>query len=135
MKKIVLVLAGVLTSLCASAQYTVVSNIDFPKDNENWETENITNSIGIGYSLDNGYMIGLRKNGDDYDAFVRYNMSDNLYVSADLPKEDTFNNARVGVGYTVEFWKNICLEPNYSVDLKSKDGDNGEFNLGISYKF
>ena len=124
----------VLTSLCASAQYTVISNIDFPTDNEGWATENITNSMGIGYSLDGGYMIGLRKSGDDYDVFVRYNMNDNLYLSADLPKENTFDNARVGVGYSVSFWGNMYVEPNYSVNLDSEVEDSGKFSLGISYK-
>jgi hypothetical protein len=134
MKKIVLMVAVVLTSLCASAQYTVVSNVDFPTDNESWATENITASMGIGYSLDGGYMIGLRKSGDDYDMFVRYNMNDNLYLSADLPKENTFDNARVGIGYSVNFWGSMFVEPNYSVDLDSESEGSGKFNLGISYK-
>tara|TARA_R110000751_G_C13420244_1_gene440183 strand:- start:78 stop:485 length:408 start_codon:yes stop_codon:yes gene_type:complete len=134
MKKLVLMVVVVLTSLCASAQYTVVSNVDFPTDSESWATENITNSMGIGYSLDNGYMIGLRKSGDDYDMFVRYNMNNNLYVSADLPKEDTFENARVGVGYSISFWGNMYVEPNYSISLDSEVEDGGKFSLGISYK-
>ena len=135
MKKIVLMVAVVLTSLCASAQYTLVSNIDFPTENENWEMENITSSMGVGYSLDNGYMIGLRKNGDDYDMFVRYNMNNSLYLSADLPKEDTFDNARMGVGYAVRVWGSMYIEPNYSVNLDSEAEDSGKFNLGLSYKF
>ena len=134
MKKIVLMMAVVLTSLCASAQYTVVSNVDFPTDNESWATENVTSSMGIGYSLDGGYMIGLRKSGDDYDMFVRYNVNDNLYVSADLPKKDTFDNARIGVGYAVKVWGSVYVEPNYSIDLDSESEDSGKFNLGISYK-
>ena len=134
MKKIVLIAAVVLTSLCASAQVTVISNIDFPTENESWATENITSSMGVGYSLDGGYMIGLRKNGEDYDMFVRYNMNNNLYLSADLPKEDTFDNARVGVGYSLSFWGNLSVEPNYSVNLDSEVEDSGKFSLGISYK-
>tara|TARA_R110000824_G_scaffold259687_4_gene448377 strand:+ start:54 stop:461 length:408 start_codon:yes stop_codon:yes gene_type:complete len=134
MKKIVLIAAVVLTSLCASAQVAVISNIDFPTENESWATENITSSMGVGYSLDGGYMIGLRKNGEDYDMFVRYNMNNNLYLSADLPKEDTFDNARVGVGYSLSFWGNLSVEPNYSVNLDSEVEDSGKFSLGISYK-
>jgi len=134
MKKIVLIAAVVLTSLCASAQVTVISNIDFPTENESWATENITGSMGVGYSLDGGYTIGLRKNGEDYDMFVRYNMNNNLYLSADLPKEDTFDNARVGVGYSLSLWGNLSVEPNYSVNLDSEVEDSGKFSLGISYK-
>lgn len=127
-------MAVALSSLCASAQYTVVSNIDFPAESESWEMNNITSTMGVGYSLDGGYMIGLRKSGDDYDVFVRYNMDDNLYISADLPKEDTFNDARVGVGYAVKFWGDLYLEPNYSVNLDSDVNGSGEFKLGVSYK-
>lgn len=134
MKKLVLMVAVVLTSLCASAQYTVVSNVEFPTENESWATENITNTMGVGYSLNDDYMVGLRKNGEDYDMFVRYNVNDNLYVSADLPKEDTFDNARVGVGYSLSFWGNLYVEPNYSVNLDSEVEDSGKFSLGISYK-
>ena len=134
MKKIVLMVAVILTSICASAQYTVVSNIDFPTENESWATENITSNLGLGYSLNDNYMIGLRKNGDDYDMFARYNVNDNLYVSADLPKENTFDNARMGVGYTVKIWGDMYVEPNYSMSLGSEVEDSGKFNLGISYK-
>ena len=134
MKKIVLIAAVILTSLCASAQVTVISNIDFPTENESWATENITNTMGVGYSLNDDYTIGLRKNGEDYDMFVRYNMNNNLYLSADLPKEDTFDNARVGVGYSLSFWGNLSVEPNYSVNLDSEVEDSGKFSLGISYK-
>jgi hypothetical protein len=135
MKKIVLMMAVILTSVCASAQYTAVSNVDFPSENESWGIDNFTNNIGIGYSLDAGYMVGIKKSGDDYDFFVRYSMSDNLYLSADLPKENTFDNARVGVGYSIRFWESMYVEPNYSVNLDSETDDSGEFNLGISYKF
>jgi len=135
MKKIVLMLAVVLTSVCASAQYTIVSNIDFPNESESWETDNFTNTMGVGYTLDDTYMVGVRKSGDDYDMFVRYSMSDNLYLSADLPTEDTFENARVGIGYSVRFWENLYVEPNYSVNLDSESNDEGKFNLGLSCKF
>ena len=61
-------------------------------------------------------------------------MNDNLYLSADLPKENTIDNARVGVGYSVSFWGNMYVEPNYSVNLDSEVEDSGKFSLGISYK-
>ena len=135
MKKIVLMLAVVLTSLCASAQYTIVSNIDFPNESESWETNNLTATMGIGYAICDDFMVGVRKSGDDYDMFIRYRVSDNLYLSADLPTEDTFETARAGVGYSIRFWENLYVEPNYSVNLDSETDDSGEFNLGIAYKF
>ena len=135
MKKYVLTIAIALTSLFASAQYTAVSNIDVPNDNESWGSDNFTSSIGIGYTLNDNYMVGLRKNGDNYDVFVRYGLSDNLYLSADIPTENSFDSARVGLGYSVNFWNNLYVEPNYSVNLNS-DGDNsGEFKVGVAYRF
>ena len=134
MKKYVLTIAIALTSLFASAQYTAVSNIDVPSDNESWGSDNFTSSLGVGYTLNDDYMIGLRKSGDNYDVFVRYSMSDNLYLSADIPTENSFDSARVGVGYSVNFWGNLYVEPNYSVNLDSENEDNGRFNLGVSYK-
>ena len=62
-------------------------------------------------------------------------MSDNLYLSADFPTEDAFENARVGIGYSVKFWNNLYVEPNYSVNLDSETDDDGEFNLGVAYRF
>ena len=135
MKKYILIVVATLTSLVASAQYTMVSNVDFPSDGESWGSGSFTSSLGIGYTLNDDYMMGVRKSGDNYDLFVRYSMMGNLYVSADIPTENSFDSTRGGVGYSVKFWGNLYVEPNYSVNLNS-DGDNkGEFKLGVAYKF
>tara|TARA_R110000824_G_scaffold397267_2_gene599827 strand:+ start:2698 stop:3108 length:411 start_codon:yes stop_codon:yes gene_type:complete len=136
MKKYILTIVIALTSLFASAQYTMVSNIDVPNENESWGSDNFTSSMGIGYTLNDDYMVGLRKNGDNYDVFVRYSgISDNLYLSADIPTESSLDSARVGVGYSVRFWNNLYVEPNYSVNLNSEGDDKGEFKVGIAYRF
>ena len=38
-----------LSTLIASAQFTVVSNFEMPEDGENFGIDNFTNNIGIGY--------------------------------------------------------------------------------------
>tara|TARA_R100000963_G_scaffold35074_1_gene31696 strand:+ start:5374 stop:5781 length:408 start_codon:yes stop_codon:yes gene_type:complete len=135
MKKYVLTVAVALTSLFASAQYTMVSNIDIPNENESWESDNFTSTLGIGYTLNDDYMVGVRKSGDNYDMFVRYSVSNNLYFSADIPTENSMDSTRVGLGCSVKFWDNLYIEPNYSVNLSSDENDSGEFKVGIAYRF
>ena len=135
MKKYVLTLVVALTSLFASAQYTMVSNLEIPNENESWESDNFTSTLGIGYTLNDDYMVGVRKSGDNYDMFVRYNLSDDLYFSADIPTENSMDSTRVGIGYSVNFWNNLYIEPNYSVNLTSNGNDSGEFKVGVAYRF
>ena len=135
MKKYILTVTIALTSLFASAQYTAISDLDFPEEGQAWGSENFTSSLGIGYTLNDDYMVGIRKSSDDYNLFVRYRISDNLYLSADVPSEISLDSARVGFGYSVNFWGNLYVEPNYSVNLNSEGSDSGEFKVGVAYRF
>ena len=126
-----------LSTLIASAQFTVVSNFDMPENGEDFGIDNFTNNIGIGYECLPMTMLGVSKNGDNFDVFARRTIKEtvcgNYFVFAQAPTDDMFNNIRVGIGHSFHFYKNFFLNPDYSVDL---DGfDNGDFNVGISYKF
>jgi opacity protein-like surface antigen len=129
MKKIILTTVVALICLSASAQVRVMSNIEQPSDSSSWGVGNFTNSIGIGYQVNDKFMIGVQKNGDDYDFIGRYNVSDNLYLSAQMPKEDATDNLTLGVGISVKVWNNLYVEPNYT----TRDDENS-FNVGLSYK-
>ena len=74
-------------------------------------------------------MVGFQKNSDDYDFVARYNVSDNLYLSAQMPTEDAIDNITLGVGMSIKVWNSLYVEPNYT----TKD-DEGSFNVGLSYK-
>ena len=132
MKKIVLIVGIVLTSLCASAQYMVVSNINKPADDESWGFSNFTDNIGVGYQLNDDFVLGVQQSGDDWGLFGRYNMSDNLYLSAQIPSDNS-DEMKVGVGYTVKFWNDFYVEPNYV--WETSQDDEGEFKIGITYRF
>ena len=106
-----------------------MSSIEQPSDSSSWGVENFTNSIGVGYQLTDAVMIGLQKNGDDYDFVTRYNVSNNLYLSAQMPTEDALENITFGVGVSVKVWNSLYVEPNYT----ARD-DEGSFNVGLSYK-
>ena len=144
MKKLFLTMAVAFSTLIASAQFMVVTTYNAPEDGAEWEMTSLTDNLGVGYTLNNGKcVIGLMKAGEDslgdasYDLWGRYNLKSNLYVSVQAPTEDMMDNLTVGLGYSYNVWKGVCIEPNYSMGLKEDDNGEreGSFNLGLSYKF
>ena len=129
MKKTILTTVIALFCLSASAQYRVMSNVNEPTDGESWGVENFTDNIGVGYQVNNEVMIGVMQNGDDYDFVARYSLSDNMYLSAQMPTENAVDNMTLGVGFSINVWEKLYVEPNYT----TKD-DEGSFNIGLSYK-
>ena len=129
MKKTILTTVIALFCLGASAQYRVMSSINEPSDSESWGVENFTNNIGIGYQMNNDILVGVQKNGDDYDFVGRYNVTDNVYLSVQMPTENSSDNVTLGVGMSVHIWDNFYVEPNYT-----RKDDEGGFNVGLSYK-
>ena len=129
MKKAILTIVTALFCVGASAQYRVMSSVTEPADGESWGVENFTNNIGVGYQLNDEVMIGFIQNGDDYDFVGRYNVAENLYLSAQMPTENSTDNMTLGVGLSIKVWNELYVEPNYT----TKD-DEGSFNIGLSYK-
>ena len=137
-------MAVAFSTLIASAQFMVVTTYNAPEDGAEWEMTSLTDNLGVGYTLNNGKcVIGLMKAGEDslgdasYDLWGRYNWNQNMYVSVQAPTEEMMDNLTVGVGYSYNIWKGVCIEPNYSMGLKEDDNGEreGSFNLGLSYKF
>ena len=137
-------MAVAFSTLIASAQFTVVTSYVAPEDGVEWEVSSLTDNIGIGYALNSGKcVVGLVKAGTDsldeatYDLWGRYNLKNSLYVSVQAPMEEMMENLTVGLGYSYNVWKGLCIEPNYSMGLKEdEDGEReGSFNIGLSYKF
>jgi|TARA_R110002060_G_scaffold36397_5_gene47402 opacity protein-like surface antigen len=143
MKKLILTLAVAFTTLMASAQFTVVTTYNTAAEGEDWKMSSLIDNMGIGYSLNDTWTVGLLAAGEDslgdasYDLWGRYNMDGNMYLSVQAPTEDMMDNLTVGVGYSLSVWKGLNIEPNYSMGLKEDDNGerDGSFNLGLSYKF
>ena len=144
MKKLILTMAVVaFTTLFASAQFMVVTSYNAPEDGAEWEMTSLTDNMGLGYSLNDTWTVGLIKAGEDslgdasYDLWGRYNWNANVYVSVQAPTEEMMDNLTVGIGYSYNVWKGLNVEPNYSMGLKEdEEGEReGSFNLGLSYKF
>ena len=137
-------MAVAFSTLIASAQFMAVTTYNAPEDGAEWAMTSLTDNLGVGYTLNNGKcVVGLMKAGEDslgdasYDLWGRYNWNQNMYVSVQAPTEEMMDNLTVGVGYSYNVWKGVCIEPNYSMGLKEdEDGEReGSFNLGLSYKF
>ena len=129
MKKTILTTIVALFCLSASAQFRVTSEVSTPADGDSWSIDNFTNSIGVGYDISNSVMVGIIKNGEDYDLAARFSLNDNIYLSVQAPQEEATDNLTLGVGITVHLWDNLYVEPNYT----TKD-DEGSFNVGLSYR-
>ena len=122
-------------SMFASAQFMVITTINQPEENAEWEVSNFTDNLGIGYQLNDKITIGAIKNGEDYDLWGRYQLKMG-YLSVQAPTEEMTDNLNVGVGYSLKVWNNLYVEPNYSMPLKEDAEGNreGAFKLGIAYR-
>ena len=91
---------------------------------------NITDKLGIGYQLDDNFVVGIIKTGD---LFVRYILNDKLFAICEYnylhSTDDKISDHIVwGIGYSFPLPNNFYLEPNYT------KAEEGSFNLSISYK-
>ena len=136
MKKLFLIASFVFETMFASAQFMVITTIDQPEENAEWEMSNITDNMGIGYQLNDKITIGAVKNGEEYDLWGRYQLK-MVYLSVQAPTEEMTDNLNVGVGYSLKVWNDLYVEPNYSMPLKEDTEGNreGEFKIGVAYKF
>ena len=146
MKKLIMTMTvAILTTFAASAQFMVVTTVNTPDSdlNEEWGTTNFTDNMGIGYVVNDTWTVGIVSAGEDslgeasYDLWGRYNWNANMFVSVQAPTEEIMDNLTVGLGYSYDVWKGLCVEPNYSMGLKEDENGEreGSFNLGLSYKF
>jgi hypothetical protein len=135
MKKMFLTMTLALVTMFASAQIMVITTVEQPADDAEWEMSNFTDNLGIGYQLNEKITIGAVKNGEDYDLWGRYQLKMG-YLSVQAPMEEMTDNLNVGVGYSLQVWNGLYVEPSYSMPLK-EDGEGnreGALKLGIAYK-
>jgi hypothetical protein len=135
MNKLFLTMTLALVTMFASAQIMVVTTVEQPADDAEWEMSNFTDNLGIGYQLNEKITVGAVKNGEDYDLWGRYQLKMG-YLSVQAPTEEMIDNLNVGVGYSLKVWNSLYVEPSYSMPLK-EDGEGnreGAFKLGIAYK-
>ena len=135
MNKLFLTMTLALVTMFASAQIMVITTVEQPADDAEWEMSNFTDNLGIGYQLNEKVTIGIVKNGEDYDLWGRYQLQMG-YLSVQAPSEEMADNLNIGVGYSLQVWNGLYVEPSYSMPLK-EDGEGnreGVIKVGIAYK-
>ena len=135
MNKLFLTMTLALVTMFASAQIMVITTVEQPADDAEWEMSNFTDNLGIGYQLNEKITVGAVKNGEDYDLWGRYQLK-TVYLSVQAPMEEMTDNLNVGVGYSLKVWNSVYVEPSYSMPLKEDAEGNreGAFKLGIAYR-
>ena len=135
MNKLFLTMTLALVTMFASAQIMVITTVEQPADDAEWEMSNFTDNLGIGYQLNEKVTIGAVRSGEDYDLWGRYQLK-MVYLSVQAPTEEMTDNLNVGVGYSLKVWNSVYVEPSYSMPLKEDAEGNreGAFKLGIAYR-
>jgi|TARA_R100001443_G_scaffold62_2_gene236 opacity protein-like surface antigen len=138
MNKLFLTAMLALITTFASAQFVALTTIT-----EVEEEYNFTDKIGVGYNVSDKLMVGITMNGEDkYKLLGRYNMYNGLWATCIYDYEsdsdtDMSDKLDLGIGYSYNVWRNLYIDPYYVMPLKEdNDGKReGEFKLGVSYKF
>ena len=142
MKKVFFTAALAMTTLFASAQFMVITTVQEASDEaDGFEMEQVTNNIGLGYMLNDKITVGVQRTGEDdagdttFDLWARYNFGDNMWATVSAPSEDSSENLSVGVGYSLNVWNALYVEPSYTMKLDSNSDEDGSLNLGLAYRF
>tara|TARA_R100001244_G_scaffold36465_3_gene33422 strand:- start:933 stop:1343 length:411 start_codon:yes stop_codon:yes gene_type:complete len=135
MKKLFLTTIMACVVLFASAQFSIISSVNMPEEGEEWSLSSITENMGAGYQINDKMMAGVIKNGENYDVFGRYYF-ENMYVSLQSSTEEMSENMKIGAGYSYNVWKNLYIEPSYSMPMKEDENGEreGKLVLGVAYK-
>ena len=129
MKNILIVVLSLMTSV-ASAQFMVTSMVSSPADGEDMSLDNLTDNIGVMYSMDK-ISAGIMMDGDDYNLVARYSFGDRLFAYGLMTEEEEIS---LGVGYALNVWNELYIEPSYLLDMESEDSE-GELKISLTYKF
>ena len=143
MKKVLFTAALAMTTLFASAQFMVVTTVTEASDEaENgFEMEQITDKIGLGYMLNDNFTVGVQRTGEDengdttYDMWARYNFGNDLWAVVSAPSEEASDNMSVGIGYSLNIWKAVYVEPGFTMSMADDSDDEGTLNLGLAWRF
>ena len=143
MNKLFLTMTLAFSTMIASAQYSVLTTITSVEDEAGETTYNATDKIGVGYQVSEKLLVGLTLNGEDnYEVIGRYALMNGIWgtcVYNYTKDSDTelMDNIDLGLGYSFKVWKDLYIDPNYTMPLKEDEvGEReGSFNLSVSYKF
>ena len=130
MNKLFLTVALAFITSIASAQFSVLTTFNEGVDS----TWNVTDKLGIGYQVNDKLLIAATKDGDDVHEGLWATCIYNSYEDELAEIKDRLD---IGVGYSYCLWKALHIEPYFTMPLSENDNGEreGEFKLGVSYKF
>ena len=139
MNKLFLTMLFAFSTMFASAQFVALTTFSEGTDS----TWNATDMIGVGYQVNEKLMVAATMDGEDkYELLGRYDIHHGLWATCIYNYEkdseaELKDMLDLGVGYSYNVWKSLYIDPSYVVSLKEdENGDReGEFRLGVSYKF
>ena len=139
MNKLFLTMALAACTMIASAQYSVLTTVSETTDS----TWSVTEKLGFGYEVNDKLMVGITMDGEDkYELLGRYTLMNGVWGTCvynhDADSEgELMDNIELGLGYSFKVWKDLYVDPNYTMPAKAdEDGEReGAFNLSVSYKF
>ena len=138
MNKLFLTMLFAFSTMFASAQFVGLTTLNEGTDS----TWNVTDKIGVGYVVNEKLMVAATMDGEDaYELLGRYDVYNGLWATCIYNYEkdseaEMKDKMEIGVGYSLNVWKELYVDPYYVVPMKEDSEGNreGEFRLGISYK-
>ena len=138
MNKVFLTMLFAFSTMFASAQFVGLTTLNEGTDS----TWNVTDKIGVGYQVNEKLMVAATMDGEDaYELIGRYDVYNGLWATCIYNHEkdseaEMKDKLELGVGYSLNVWKGLYVDPYYTMPLKEDTEGNreGEFRLGISYK-
>ena len=143
MNKLFLTMTLAFCTMIASAQYSVLTTVTSVEDEAGETTYNVTDKLGVGYQVSEKLMVGITMNGEDnYELLGRYALMNGIwgtcvYNYAKDSEAELMDKVELGLGYSLNVWKNLYVDPNYTMPLKEDEAGEreGTLNLSVSYKF
>ena len=138
MNKLFLTMLFAASTTLASAQFVGLTTFNEAADS----TWNVTDKIGVGYVVNEKLMVAATMDGEDaYELLGRYDVYNGFWATCIYNYEkdseaEMADKMEIGVGYSLNVWKKLYVDPYYVVPMKEDSEGNreGEFRLGISYK-
>jgi predicted porin len=138
MNKLFLTMLFAFSTTLASAQFVGLTTLNEGADS----TWNVTDKIGVGYVVNEKLIVAATMDGEDaYELLGRYDVYNGLWATCIYNYEkdseaEMKDKMEIGVGYSLNVWKKLYVDPYYVVPMKEDSEGNreGEFRLGISYK-
>ena len=138
MNKLFLTMLFAFSTTIASAQFVGLTTLNEGADS----TWNITDKIGVGYVVNEKLMVAATMDGEEaYELLGRYDIHHGLWATCIYNYEkdseaEIKDKMEIGVGYSLNVWKKLYVDPYYVVPMKEDSEGNreGEFRLGISYR-